>query len=314
MDNIKLTFAIVTYNRRGELELNMNNLIPIAQKYPVEILVCDNASTDDTSTYCKKLTAQYDFISYFRQKENVGYDGNVLSAFTVAKATYVWVNGDTRTIVESEFPYLMDIVQKEEYDSISFHDDKKYDEQLFVTSDLSELLSAEGFRYSLVGSFIIRKPLTDPVVYKQYVNLKFMHIPFLFETLSRKSDTKNRVLSNKYFRLVEDGRKSRTFWNEHTFETFSKCWFHTIMALPNSLSVDSKIKCLKGIPAGHIFSFKSVLRKYALGRVKKADYRIGRPYLEFTSHTSVWLLDMMFFIPRPIVILCVSLVNLFKMK
>lgn len=314
MDKIELTFAIVTYNRKGELELNMNNLIPIAQKYPVEILVCDNASTDATFAYCQELVAQYDFISYFRQKENVGYDGNVLSAFTIAKAPYVWVNGDTRTIVESEFPYLMNIILKGKYDSVSFHDDRRYDKQPFITSDLSELLSVEGFRYSLLGSFIIRKPLVLPAIYQQYVNLKFMHIPFLFETLSRKSDTKNIILSNKYYRPVEDGRKSHTFWSKSTFETFSKCWFHTIMALPNKLSVDSKMKCLKGIPGGHIFSFKSVLRKYALGKVDKEDYRMGRPYLEFTSHTPVWQLDMMFFIPRSIVRLGSCFVKFFKRK
>lgn len=204
----KLTFAIITYNRKRELELNLKNLIPIAQKYPIEILISDNASTDETQLFCEELVKKYEFITYNKQKYNLGYDGNIISAITKSNAPYVWLNGDTRTIEEKYFPFLMEIINSEIYDSISFHDNINFDRKPFITSNLSDLLSTEGFRYSLVGTFIIRNPYIEESVYQKYANLRFMHIPFLFETLYRLPHSTNIILSNRYFKSIEKKRQA----------------------------------------------------------------------------------------------------------
>lgn len=76
-----LAICIPTYNRRYELEENIQSLLP--QLTPdilplVEIHIFDNASPDNTQEYCTALAGQYDFIHYHRRPENIGPDRNFL--------------------------------------------------------------------------------------------------------------------------------------------------------------------------------------------------------------------------------------------
>lgn len=295
-----LTFAIVTYNKSHVLHENLIRLIPIAEKYPMEILVCDNSSPDETQDICKQYCSKYNFFSYYRQESNVGYDRNVITAFRLAKAPYVWLHGESRSIDENNFSDLWKLIQNNVYDSISFHDDTRYDLQPIEISDLSNLIAVMGFRYSLLGSFIIKNPCNDEQLYSKYIGNLFVHIPFLFESLLQRENSRNIIVYNRYFKTIETGVIRKQFWKAHSFETFSKCWFYTILSLPNTISLDSKLICLKGLPKGHIFSAKNILKKHAMGLISKDDYRKGRDYLQFTSYTSPFTIDLILLIPRKI--------------
>lgn len=76
-----LAICIPTYNRRYELEENIQSLIPQLTEdiLPlVEVHIFDNASPDNTEEYCRALSEQYDFIHYHRRPENIGPDRNFL--------------------------------------------------------------------------------------------------------------------------------------------------------------------------------------------------------------------------------------------
>ena len=76
-----LAICIPTYNRRYELEENIQSLLPQLTKdiLPlVEIHIFDNASSDNTEEYCRALSARHEFIHYHRRPENIGPDRNFL--------------------------------------------------------------------------------------------------------------------------------------------------------------------------------------------------------------------------------------------
>jgi glycosyltransferase involved in cell wall biosynthesis len=90
-----LTIAIPTYNRRKYLEELLICLEPqLAGQHDVELLVSDNASTDDTQEMVEGFRQRGLQIRYIRNEENIGADGNFLQCFRLATGKYLWIFGD----------------------------------------------------------------------------------------------------------------------------------------------------------------------------------------------------------------------------
>ena len=63
----------------------------------VELLITDNASTDDTEEVCRELAKNDDRIAYHRQPRNIGLMNNFGYAIGAAKGTYFrWIGDDDR--------------------------------------------------------------------------------------------------------------------------------------------------------------------------------------------------------------------------
>ena len=90
-----LSICITTYNRAEWLALSLKNLarlmpVPIPG---VEIVVCDNTSTDHTPNIVKPYEGRSDF-RYYRNPSNVGMLGNLRVTAHHARGQYIWVLGD----------------------------------------------------------------------------------------------------------------------------------------------------------------------------------------------------------------------------
>jgi len=92
-----LSLCIPTYNRatyfQEALESGMRELAGLPAGL-VELLVCDNASTDDTPTLLAQAQARHPELKVFRNAENLGFDGNYLRCVEEATGEFVWVMGD----------------------------------------------------------------------------------------------------------------------------------------------------------------------------------------------------------------------------
>jgi len=61
----------------------------------LELVICDNASTDDTEEACRRLAAQDSRIAYHRHPVNVGLLNNFVTALRLANGTFFrWVGDD----------------------------------------------------------------------------------------------------------------------------------------------------------------------------------------------------------------------------
>lgn len=60
----------------------------------IEIIISDNASTDDTANICREYCAKYPFINYHRYEQNVGPSINFQYVLAQAKGEYfMWASG-----------------------------------------------------------------------------------------------------------------------------------------------------------------------------------------------------------------------------
>jgi glycosyltransferase involved in cell wall biosynthesis len=112
LNNIDLTIAIPTFNGSRWIGAAMDsvlNQLNDDSRRKVEIVVSDNASTDQTVSIIREYANQYpDTIAYFQQAENIGVDRNIDALFHLAKGTYVWILGDDDLIEDYAIEKLLD--------------------------------------------------------------------------------------------------------------------------------------------------------------------------------------------------------------
>jgi glycosyltransferase involved in cell wall biosynthesis len=121
-----LTLGIPTFNRSKELKNSLLTLTrgisnPISHK--IEILICDNNSEDDTSGTVKTFEQERPELKlrYYRNKENIGYDGNYLKVYELAEGQYLLFCSD-RYIYDINFEQILTILEEKQPKAAIFSD------------------------------------------------------------------------------------------------------------------------------------------------------------------------------------------------
>lgn len=85
-----LSICIMTFNRRRTLGETLDSILPqIQRRVEVEVVICDNASEDDTTSFVQSYLDRYPNLRYHRNESNFGIDGNVITCVKQARGEYV---------------------------------------------------------------------------------------------------------------------------------------------------------------------------------------------------------------------------------
>src|ERR1700754_341976 len=96
-EKMRLTIATPTYNRAAHLDAQLRwAAASITERWEqCQLLVSDNASTDETQAVCEKWRAQLgDKLHLVRQASNLGLAGNIAFCINHAAGEYVWTVSD----------------------------------------------------------------------------------------------------------------------------------------------------------------------------------------------------------------------------
>lgn len=166
---LKLTIGIPTFNGARRIGETLDSVLAQAQAGQLEIVVSDNASTDDTET----VVRYYQGISkipivYSRQPENMGYDRNVDTLFQRAHGDYVWTLADDDVVQEGAISKILDAINQTNADFLVLnfdaydptlkeirHELKMPERTLCVTP--SDFFSHAHGRYGQVSSLVINR-------------------------------------------------------------------------------------------------------------------------------------------------------------
>ena len=121
MSNIKqdtkLTIGIPTFNGSKYIREALDSMVAQfdeIDRKQLEILISDNASTDDTQEIIKEYLDKYpEIFSYYKNQENVGFDRNVDLLFKRARGKYVWIFGDDDIIHENSLKKVLNFLDKD---------------------------------------------------------------------------------------------------------------------------------------------------------------------------------------------------------
>lgn len=113
MNKPVLSICIPTFNREEYLRRLLDSLLPQveATQGMVSVVVTDNASTDGTGEMCRPY-AESGALSYFRNNENMGGEYNVIRAFELGSADYVWVLGDDEVVYPGALVNILEVFAK----------------------------------------------------------------------------------------------------------------------------------------------------------------------------------------------------------
>lgn len=113
MNTIKpiLTIAIPTYNRKEFLSECLSHVVSQIEE-DVEILVCDNASTDDTEKFMNEYCKKYEFIRYIRNEKNIGPDGNFLKCLREGKGEFIHLLSDDDIMLDGSIKSIKSCIER----------------------------------------------------------------------------------------------------------------------------------------------------------------------------------------------------------
>lgn len=105
--NILLTICIPSYNRGHRALLSVEELLKLKYDSEIEILVSNNASTENTDGYRQIQSIEDSRISYYELETSQGLSGNVYNAVKHAKGKFLLLISDEDMVVNLKLPYYM---------------------------------------------------------------------------------------------------------------------------------------------------------------------------------------------------------------
>lgn len=154
MDKPLVSICIPTYNRCKYLESSLKKYIeePEFQTGLVEIVISDNASTDNTEILCRKYASEYSNIKYFRNTQNVR-DKNFPLVLSKGNGLLHRLCNDTMQIHKGHLGDLCNLVRKHSVcknKPFIFLYNKGFGQEI-VCNDINEFLYQVSFWITWIG-------------------------------------------------------------------------------------------------------------------------------------------------------------------
>jgi len=266
VEKVILSICIPTYNRSKYLAKALDSIVSSLRGFEDkgEIIISDNASTDDTPTVVKEYQVKYNFIKYNRNKENV-FDKNFFIAANLATGKYIWIFADDDKMEENAVSNVLELI-KQNYNLIvcnySIWDStftKKLKNKFYRISkdiiyiDHNEILKKLGNKLQFLSSIVIKKDIFFNIDEEEYSSLHEYGISFAFSLYCGIMNNVKAVLIAKSL-LRYRGNNSPI--------TDKKTWYK-YFATGTSLLFEGLRK--KGYSDSAIYSAKNiVLKQYIL--------------------------------------------------
>lgn len=175
-EGILLTIAIPTYNRSKCLDMCLAQIWEQLRdrSLPVEILVSDNNSTDDTREVISRYQARGFEIRYSKNQENIGADCNFIQCLQLARGKYFLLFGDDDVFLDGSIEKLVKVLQTGEYgvvfmksfgftaeEDIVLNRPQSKEQRNQVYDDLGKYLREVHYWVTFISANVINRTLID---------------------------------------------------------------------------------------------------------------------------------------------------------
>lgn len=138
-----LSILIPTYNGASKYIVDVLDFvvkgISLCDSGEIEVVVSNNASTDDTEEFLKRFET-YPFFRHYLNRENIGFARNIiLLTDTYARGKYGWVIGDDDLIAPQSIPFIINTLKSGNVDYLSLG--------FKFINDIIEFNSNESYSY-----------------------------------------------------------------------------------------------------------------------------------------------------------------------
>ena len=293
-----LTIIIPTHNRADIIDANLNNLSKLYGKYKLKLIVCDNASTDNTSSVLNYWKERIHSMQIISHDKNVLFDRNVTSGYLKVDTPYCWVLGDANTVDVNNFEKIVKALRKSPQ-AVIINDPKKsvmIEDTIFTNP--KTLFRELGWYTTLLCSCIINKDFITEDRCARYFDTGFVHMGVFYDYLANFEEINVHLLSSITVTSIQLGDKSSNSWKRIPFEVFGKRWFSFVMSLPYSYGIDDKFYCIRQHDKNqHVFAPWSLLVYKITGYCSFEDYHDARHILRFIYRYPLIITDIISILP-----------------
>ena len=313
--DILLSICVPTFNRAISLERTLGMIISQMDGYEsiIEVVILDNCSPDDTEEVARQYAEKYNYIRYYKNHENIGFDRNVDSVIKKSSGEFVWILADDDYIEQNSIGKIINVIVNNSEANFILLNYALYkdDFKTFVSNSrvnaLSNCIAIDGndfyskavFANSFVSSNVFRRASWVNAKPDQYYDTGWIHFYVARDILL---DSKSYIISD---RIVRQGRDiSRLRIRSRTeYDIYMKVFFEFltfVYQLPQkgynkSIYVLGK-KLFKGETLRQIVFLKISLSNYDLKYFFTIAYRMIN-YYKFDI--SFWVIDLpVLFLPN----------------
>lgn len=191
-NNILLSICIPTYNRAQTLDNSLKNLFTNVEFdiNRIEVVVLDNASTDNTLS----VIAKYPQVKYWRNTENIR-DRTFWKILNYATGKYVKLFNDTLTFKKGILSHMLDILEQNLAEAnrlnVFFYDNNPLHCNCFCEiKNKTELLDCASLYTTSIANFgcwrADLKYIIDP---QKYWESQFVQVDWSYQLVSKKPIT-----------------------------------------------------------------------------------------------------------------------------
>lgn len=291
----KLTVAIPTYNRCNYLVECIESILEQITD-EVDIVVSDNASTDETIEIMQKYR-DYEFIHYCRNNRNLGMDGNFLNCINKSNGEFIHLMSDDDIMLPGTITAIINCINNTNPDFIHMNSCSfigKYNgiencstprfnmEENLVTKNKNLFLKMTGTYITYLSSLVLKKELVNQIFNpEQFLGTFFLqsHVALL----TTEGD-KTLVILNHNSVAARGGNTGGYNLYKIWVEEYKKLLLNT------AVKVGYDKKCMNEI---YVKSVKKDVKSFILSfRLNNTGFELNRKNILLKNtymHPSIWL-------------------------
>jgi len=180
-ENIKLSIVIPTYNGSITIGEALDSIVSQIEE-GVEVVISDNASTDNTPEIVKQYQTKFNSIRYYINSENLGGDRNHDLCVRRSRGDYVWFIGDDDKIATGGIRKVLDVISCHQNLALVFvncsfwnRDFTKCINEKFLSLDSDILYDNADDYFQLIGA---SASLTPTIIVNRKLWIEIGNIPF----------------------------------------------------------------------------------------------------------------------------------------
>lgn len=206
-----LSIAIPTYNRAGKLARVLASICgQVSQSNrlseKVEVIVSDNASSDETQQILANCDCKGVRFQHYRQGTNLGLDGNMSFLYRKCRGNYVWFFSDDDILFPGAVERVLEQLEKNAPDALLFSFVQPpgsvartfdFDQPELIVSNPETLirLLARAPKLSIYTLKRIEIAEKDDAILREFLGTDYYFIALAYTILQRSQSPKLCVLS-----------------------------------------------------------------------------------------------------------------------
>lgn len=192
--SVLLSICIPTYNRSEYLSECLQSVLTsvVGHECDIEVVISDNASTDDTGDVVRTFQEMYPWIRYQRNEQNIGGERNFYLLATLAQGDNIWIFGDDDKMEAGAVAAVLENIRAGY--GLTVCNYSSWDKQFIVRrkkcgllgdknelfEDSNELLKRFGLHLGYISTVVIKKKLFLKLPAEEYESFVEYGFPFLY--------------------------------------------------------------------------------------------------------------------------------------